>query len=96
MEETACQGTSTCQVVSLGRLLWRWTILRFLTGYHYLATLTAGIYAEPMLTLVQQTRTAIADLARQAQNGGHAPKRFQSPSKPHAVKRAARASHQLI
>lgn len=71
------------------------TVLSFLIGYHFLATLTAGIYAEPMLTLVQQMRIAIADLARQAQNSGHAQKRFQTSNKPHAVKRA-RTPHQRI
>lgn len=64
-------------------------------GYHYLATLTSGIYAEPMLSLVQQARAAISELTRQAQNGGHAQKRFQPSHKSHVEKRS-RASPQRI
>jgi hypothetical protein len=84
---------SSCQLVSLPRPAFAIHHTQVPSiGHHYLATLTADIYAEPMASLVQHARNAIADLARQAQTGGQAQKRFQPSAMSHAAGKRTRAS----
>ncbi|KAJ9104072.1 hypothetical protein QFC20_004649 [Naganishia adeliensis] len=57
-KEVANSGTSSMKQVDLP------------SGYHYLATLSPGIYAEPMTSLVHQVRSAIIALSDQAHSIG--------------------------
>lgn len=73
----------------------RFILKRFpYVGYHYLATLSPGIYAEPMTSLVHQVRSAIIALSDQAHSIGKSIQRNQIPStnmKPRTQQRARRS-----
>lgn len=79
--------------MTIPRLLHDLTHLGVYLGYHFLATLTAGIYAEPLPSLVEQMRKAIGHISAGTESGARTAHYIRKPSAPpNAHKLRARSS----